>query len=146
MNGHSTIIAYHNVQSQVKLEEFARVAIAFKPKLLVISRAIGSAAQGGIPSISRLAFERDCKVLIVRELEEAIELLNPEEVLIFSDEAEEEFSGEVKDNAMLVFFGAFPIEKEKKLGKTFKISPKGIGEIGKLAIAMERIRCRVSHR
>ena len=138
------IIVYHNVHSQVKLEEFAKVALAFQPKVLVISRAIGTAAQGGIPSVSRLAFEKKSKLLIVKEIEEAIELLRPNNIFIFSDEAEEEFSGEISENDMLIFFGAFPIEKEKTLGKLVKISPEGISEIGKLAIALERIKYRVS--
>ncbi len=134
-------VIFHNFASQIKLEEMARTALAYGAELVVVSKATGMAAQAGIPTVSRLVFEKGGKLLVTHSLEEALETLKPKKVYLITDLAEEELKPEeIEEDAAYVFFGNYPVKKEETLGKMRFIPPKGISEVAQVCLLFERKR------
>jgi SpoU rRNA methylase family enzyme len=132
-------VIFHNFASQIKLEEMARTALAYGAKLVVVSKATGMAAQAGIPTVSRLVFEKGGRLLVTHTLEEALELLNPKKVYLITDLAQEELKKEeIEEGNAYVFFGNYPVKKEEELGEMRYISPKGISEVAQVCLLFER--------
>jgi len=79
-------VMVHNISSAQRLIEIAKLVFnyttQFKVQTLILSKVTGSAAQSGIPEVSKLAYKHSRSVLIVNEIEEAIELIKPEKVFI----------------------------------------------------------------
>lgn len=78
------IIVLHNIHSVYRLIEMAKLCSIFDVNLFVVSRAIGSAAQQGVPEASKLIFKSNRTLLIVNDLKEAINLLKPSKVYLLS--------------------------------------------------------------
>ena len=132
-------VIFHNFASQIKLEEMARTALAYGAKLVVVSKATGMAAQAGIPTVSRLVFEKGGRLLVTHTLEEALELLNPKKVYLITDLAQEELKKEeIEEENAYVFFGNYPVKKEEELGEMRYISPKGVSEVAQVCLLFER--------
>ncbi len=132
-------LIFHNFASQIKLEEMARTALAYGADLVVVSKATGMAAQAGIPTVSRLVFEKGGRLLVTHSLEEALDLLKPEKVYLITDLAEEELKPEeIEEGAAYVFFGNYPVKKEEELGEKRYISPKGVSEVAQVCLLFER--------
>jgi len=132
-------VIFHNFASQIKLEEMARTALAYGADLVVVSKATGMAAQAGIPTVSRLVFEKGGKLLVTHSLEEALEILKPNKVFLITDLAEEELKPEeISEGNAYVFFGNYPVKKEEELGEKRYISPKGISEVAQVCLLFER--------
>jgi len=132
-------VIFHNFASQIKLEEMARTALAYGSKLIVVSKATGMAAQSGIPTVSRLVFERGGKLLVTHSLEEALEVLKPDKVYLITDLAEDELKREeIREGNAYVFFGNYPVKKEEALGEMRYISPKGLSEVAQVCLLFER--------
>jgi len=132
-------VIFHNFASQIKLEEMARTALAYGSKLVVVSKATGMAAQSGIPTVSRLVFERGGKLLVTHSLEEALEVLKPDKVYLITDLAEDELKREeIREGNAYVFFGNYPVKKEETLGEKRYISPKGLSEVAQVCLLFER--------
>jgi SpoU rRNA methylase family enzyme len=132
-------VIFHNFASQIKLEEMARTALAFGADLITISKATGMAAQSGIPTVSRLVFEKGGRLLVTHSLEEALETLKPDKVYLITDLAEVELKPEeIEENAAYVFFGNYPVKREEELGEKRFIAPKGISEIAQVCLLFER--------
>ncbi len=132
------LVIFHNFASQIKLEEMARTALAYGADLIVVSKASGMAAQTGIPTVSRLVFEKGGKMLVTHSLEEALEILKPSEVYLITNLAEEALKKEeVKPEAAYVFFGNYPVKKEETLGVKRYMEPKGISEVAQVALLFE---------
>jgi SpoU rRNA methylase family enzyme len=132
-------VIFHNFASQIKLEEMARTALAYGNDLVVVSKATGMAAQSGIPTVSRLVFEKGGRLLVTHSLEEALETLKPDRVFLITDLAEEELNpSEVGERDAVVFFGNYPVKKEEELGIKKFIGPKGLSEVAQVCLLFER--------
>jgi len=132
-------VIFHNFASQIKLEEMARTVLAYGANLVVVSKATGMAAQAGIPTVSRLVFEKGGKLLVTHSLEEALEILKPKKVYLITDLAEEELKKkEISEGNAYVFFGNYPVKKEEELGEKRFIAPKGISEVAQVCLLFER--------
>ncbi|RTZ68945.1 MAG: hypothetical protein DSZ30_03360 [Aquificaceae bacterium] len=132
-------VVFHNFASQIKLEEMARTALAYGAKLVVVSKATGMASQAGIPTVSRLVFEKGGRLLVTHTLEEALELLKPKKVYLITDLAQEELKKEeIEEGNAYVFFGNYPVKKEEQLGEMRYISPKGVSEVAQVCLLFER--------
>ena len=105
----------------------------------MVSKATGMAAQAGIPTVSRLVFEKGGRLLVTHTLEEALELLNPKKVYLITDLAQEELKKEeIEEGNAYVFFGNYPVKKEEELGEMRYISPKGVSEVAQVCLLFER--------
>jgi len=126
--GASIIPVIHNVSSVQRLVDMARLAYSLGLDLLVATKVYGAAAQHGIPEAMRLAFKQGRGLLVLPDLEDAIELLSPTEVILVSlEHANEEFdplNPPVKNGKILVVFnGGEPdfTPQEIRLGKPLYI-------------------------
>ncbi len=130
----------HNVSSVQKLIDMAKLSFGFGYKMIIISKAYGSAAQNGIPEVFKIALKEGKGVVVLPELKDAIELYNPKKVvLIDKDNAKGEIDIEnpLIDKDMLIVFNGSdsPFSpNELTFGEAYYI--KGIkGRIGSVAEA-----------
>lgn len=145
--GKPTIIpVLHNTQSSQRLAEVARTVYGLGFSHFIVTKAVGSAAQVGVPEAQKLAYKFSRNLLVLADLADAIELLEPKKILLFLpgkyggrrlEEVWAEVEKEVKegDRVFLVFGGSEPglSQKELKLGEM--VSPEGVEEdIGTVAL------------
>lgn len=120
-------VILNNVTSTQRLTEFVKTSFSFNNiKYTIITKVGGTAAQAGIPELSKLAFKLNKPLLILPDLKDAIELFSPDEIYLISQNASEEFNVEELKNKKRVFFVILGIESdfnsiEKSLGKYVKI-------------------------
>lgn len=76
----------HNVSSVQRLLDFARLVYSLGLNTLVASKVYGAAAQSGVPEAMRLAFKLNRGLLVLSDLEDALELLKPDVTLLVSAE------------------------------------------------------------
>ena len=136
------MVAYHDVHSVAKLTEIFKIVKAFGAKIFVISRPQGGAAQSGIPEVSARAFQEGMKILIVKDLPEAIEILKPSRVIILSKRAEKPFDpSEVDESTLIVVSGTEPdVSKFDSIGELRYIEPRELGDIGRITVALCSIK------
>ncbi len=154
------ILVYNNVGSAGKVESFVEVALGFGiADLIVISRAYGAAAQSGIPAASKRVFKEGGRLLVVSELREAIELLNPEEVYVLepkerggSEELDyEELAKKVKERKIMIVIGGEspgnPLrEQEMAKAVVWVGTERNIGPQASLGILLYELSRRIGKR
>ncbi|MGB9709825.1 RecB-family nuclease [Infirmifilum uzonense] len=150
----SIIPVLHNTQSSQRLAEVARTVYGLGFNYLIVTKAVGSAAQVGVPEAQKLAYKFGRNLLVLADLSEAIELLQPRKVLLVMPgkyggrglhEALAEAAKELRegDKVFLVFGGVEPglSQRELKLGEM--VSPEGveedIGTVALVAISLYRV-------
>ena len=70
-------VIVHNIYSSVKLMEAVDIYLEFpEVDILVVSKAVSSAAQSGVPEAEKKAYLRGRKVLYVPDLKDAVEVLS----------------------------------------------------------------------
>ncbi len=139
----------HNVYSSQRVVEAARLVYGLGLDTFVVTKASGSAAQSGVPDAQKYALKRGLNFLFLKDLKDALELLNPDVVLTFS---EGKYGGERlssllesdtlrgKERVVAVFGGAEPglTLQEFKMG--LHVFPDkiedDIGSVGLMAISL----------
>ncbi len=83
----SIVICIHNVASPQRLIDLAKVVFGLGDmNVLVASRITGMAAQTGVPEVMRYAYKLRKSFLVFPSLQDAIDLLKPDEVLLLVPE------------------------------------------------------------
>lgn len=146
------IIGLHNVTSSQRLIDFARVVFNFNVKYLVVTKVSGTAAQVGVPEVSRLAFKNNKSLIILPDLKDAIELLRPKETFLISHNEGKELTAEIyKAIENESYYFVFPgIESgftklEQALGTTIRL-PNLSSDIGPAAMASIFLYCYLQQR
>ncbi|MEB3860404.1 MAG: RecB-family nuclease [Desulfurococcales archaeon] len=80
------IVLIHNVSSVQKLVDMARLVYSMGLGLLVATRVYGAAAQSGVPEATRIALRHRGSLLVLHDLDDAIELLRPSRVYVVTAE------------------------------------------------------------
>ncbi|WP_338600009.1 RecB-family nuclease [Sulfolobus tengchongensis] len=134
-------LGLHNITSNQRLLDFSKLAFNLKyVKYLVITKVGGTAAQSGIPEISKLAFKYNKPILVLPELKDAIDLLKPEITVLVSQNSEKliNFSDLGKYSKLLVVFsgieGSGFNKIEQSLGEYVKIL-EDASDIGAVSLA-----------
>ena len=142
------IVALHNVHSVQRVIEMAKICYGLGIGTIIISKAVGTAAQTGVPEAQKIAIRLGRKLIFVPDIQDAIDLLKPDEILLFAPKpyGREPFNpDEVAEKAskgqlvMLVFGGLDPglSSRELSLGRAVYIETQSpIGSIGTAAIAI----------
>lgn len=121
------LVVLHNVTGMQRLIEFVKTAFNFDDiRHVIITKVGGTAAQAGIPEISKLAFKLNRSLIVLPDLKDAIELFTPDDVYLISQYATEEINAEDIKNKKRVMFVISGIESdfnsvEKSLGNYVKI-------------------------
>jgi len=142
------IVALHNVHSVQRVIEMAKICYGLGISTLVISKAVGTAAQTGVPEAQKIAMRMGKKLIFVPDIQDVIDLLKPDEILLFAPKpyGREPFNPkEVAEKALmgqlmlLVFGGLEPglSSRELSLGRAVYVETQSpIGSIGTAAIAL----------
>ncbi|MEZ0345025.1 MAG: RecB-family nuclease [Infirmifilum sp.] len=147
MGNFTVIPVLHNTSSAQRLAEVARTVYGLGFNHFIVTKAVGSAAQVGVPEAQKLAYKSGKNLLVLADLPEAVELLQPKKVLLVMPGkyggrrlqdtlAELEKDTTENNKVFIVFGGAEPglSQRELRLGEV--VSPEGIEEdIGTVALA-----------
>ncbi len=142
----------HNVHSVNRVVEFAKVVYGVGVEVCVISKAIGSAAQSGVPEAHKMAFRKGKAFLFVADVEDAIELMRPDVIYVV---VPPDLTGEVFDaseaakavvegkKVMLIYGGLEPglTKREMGLGKPVTIDAieADVGPVAYAAITLHSL-------
>ena len=142
----------HNVSSIQRVVDSARLAYSLGFKMVVVTKAYGGAAQSGVAEASKIALKQGRSLLVLPDLPDAIELLNPDTVILLSaDYAKERVSPEnlpvAGGRIMVVASGGEPdfSPAELRLGRPvyFDGVAGRLGTVAELALALYYLRGRV---
>lgn len=151
----------HNVNSAQRLSEVARAVYGLGYGVFVVTKAVGSAAQVGVPEVHKLAYRLGKNLLVLSDLQDAVELLQPKKVFAVMpskyggrdfEEAVREAFGSLgpEDRVLLVFGGAEPglSLRELKLGEPVSLEgiEEDIGAVAIAAIALYKARALLSEK
>ncbi len=148
------IVVANNALSPQKLIDVARVVYNFEyPDListLVIAKPSGSAAQVGIPEVSKLAYKLGRSLIILPSINDAIELLKPSKVFLIcrTDNSQPLEVTEIPDNSMLVVSCSDTGFTKTELSLGTHVFPKyfnsGVGPAAETALSLYIIALRGS--
>ncbi len=147
-------IVLHNVHGVQRIVDMVKVVKAFKNIIstLIITKAIGAAAQSGVPEGFKIAFKENLKMIYLQDLNDIKELINPEMIYLVTPRFTEEASKIVdliKDikngkRVAIVFCGLDSgfTKSELKLGKPLCIEnlQDYIGPVAEAAIILYEIQ------
>ena len=136
------------------VKQMARVVYGLGYNMLVLSKPTSAAAQSGIPEASRIAFKMGKSLLVVPDIKDAMELLQPSLALFFMEGrkgepySEEEVCLKVREGGTVALFfsGAEPgfSSKEVEHGRPVRLDlPGEVGCIGLAAIVLHGLRSRL---
>ena len=135
-------VVAHAPTSVQRLEDFARFVFNFGDpiKALVITKPSGVAAQVGVPDVSKMAYKLDKNVMILPDIDDAIELLKPDVVYTVTYEYGSEGDVDLSSRAMIVVGLTDPGLTKQEAQKGIAIKPKGVsgdvGPLGSLALIL----------
>ncbi len=132
------ILLLHDTSSSNRVVNFTRIACSYKEyvKLIVFSRVTGGAAQYGIPDSFKIGYREGVNIIVLQDLEDAIELFKNTPKIQFTKRFGEEFrslsealSGIKTNEVMLLFSGSdVGFAENEVLKDAIKIYPKGINK------------------
>lgn len=131
----------HNVSSVQRVSDMARLVYSLGYQTLVVTKAYGGAAEAGIPEATRIALKEGKRLIVLPDLNDAVELLAPDKTLIVTrDYMEEEYDPSnppvYEGRVLIVFQGSEPdfTVKEAKMGTPIYL--RGVeGRLGPIAEA-----------
>ncbi|MHA1378495.1 MAG: RecB-family nuclease [Candidatus Helarchaeota archaeon] len=144
-------VTLHNVYSSQKIREMTELILGFGVETFIISKAEGSAATVGVPESHKMILKKGKNLIFVKDLPDAIELLNPDDIFTFIHKpyAKNKFNvtdviNSINNNkkVMLIFGGSKPglSKKELNVGNAVYLDlPSDIGSIGYAAVVLYEI-------
>ncbi|NHI92705.1 MAG: hypothetical protein EAX96_09410 [Candidatus Lokiarchaeota archaeon] len=147
-------VVLYNVHSSQKIKEITKLLIGFDLNSIIIARALGSAAQEGVPDANKLAIKNDKNILYLKDLPDVMDIIKPSKVYVFAPKpyGKNEFNPseiiqELKNNEkiLLIFGGSAPGLSKRELDMgipTYINTPKDVGTTGTIAIALYEIYSR----
>jgi len=139
----SIIPVLHGVYSPQKVLECARLAYGLGFKSIVISKAMGSAAQSGVPEAQKLALKLGRSLLYLADIDDVLDLLSPRAVYTVAPPPYAEnvldpgkIAREAEESrVVIVFGGSDPGLSRRELEKGTPVHPPGIeGDVGTLGL------------
>ena len=145
-------IVLHNVSSAGKCVDFVKVAISLGYRNIVISKATGGAATGGVPSAQKYVAQKGGNLFYLSGLEDLKEIFNIEEIILIAppgygkEKLNKKLIEELKsaDNVKraIVFGGNDPglSRKELEMGRSVQLElTEDPGTIGTAAIVLNML-------
>lgn len=136
----------HNVSSPQRVVELARAAYGLGFSVFVVTKPTGAAAQVGVPEAQKVALREGKSLLILPDLEEAVEILKADAVILvlprkLSDkpltQKFEELVSKKVSRILLVFGGAEPGLSAREMALGEQVYVDGIEQdIGPTALAV----------
>jgi len=135
-------VVAHAPTSVQRLEDFAKFVFNFGDplKALIITRPSGVAAQVGVPEVFKLAYKLDKNIMVLPDIEDAIETVRPEIVYTINYDYGEEGELEIKERTMIIVGLTDPGLTKVEAQKGNAIKPRGVegdvGPLGSLALLL----------
>jgi len=128
----------HNPTSVQKLLEAVRISLGFGLRTIVVTRATGAAAQQGVPEAYKWVLRSGANLIVLPDLEDAVELLKPESTYLLGTRGDEV---NPRGRSLIVINASEQpfLQKELSLGKPAKVVGRDIGSVGFLALALSKI-------
>ncbi len=144
-----TFVILHNVSSSSKCIDFARIALALGFQNIVITKASGSAATGGVPSAQKLIAQKGGNLFYLQSLEDVKELFELSELFVIAppgygeETLTEELAKEIASvKAGIVIGGSDPglSRKDLETGRAVQLDLKtDPGTIGTTALVLYKV-------
>ncbi|MDK2790798.1 MAG: hypothetical protein PWP15_1307 [Methanothermococcus sp.] len=132
-------VVLHNAHSSKQVEEFAKTIFGMGMDTLIITKAIGSAAQNGVPIAQKIALKLNKNLMFFEDIDDAVEILKPENVILIGNKEicneKIDFSS-IGDRDLVVFCGSSSGFTKKELEKWSGryVVENDIAAIGEVAI------------
>ena len=146
------IVQLHNFSSINLCREFAKIALGLGARDIIFTKAGGTGATTGVPIAQKLAHAKKANVMYLQEIEDAIELISPDEVYLFIKRpfSKENFnpntiveSYKEGKTILLIFGGADPgiTKRELELGVPVYFNRvKELGCLGEVTLSLYLLR------
>jgi len=146
------IVVANNASSPQRLVDIAKVVYSFEyseiVNALVITRPTGSAAQVGIPEVSKLAYKLGKSLIILPSVSDAVELIKPSNVFLIykGDDSKPLETVEIPNNSMIVVSCSDTGFTKSELALGTHVFPRyfnsGIGPVAEVALSLYIIALR----
>ena len=152
MSSGKLIVHLHNFSSINHCREFVKIALGLGARDIVLSKAAGTGATSGVPIAQKLAHSKQANLLYLQNIDDAIELVKPDEIYLFIKHpfAKETLNPEKiaesykkEKTILLVFGGADPGLSKQELDKGTPVyfdKLKELGCLGEVTLALYLIR------
>ncbi len=129
----------HNPASVQKLLDAIKASLGFGVKTIVITKAVGSAAQQGVPEAFRLVLKSGATLIVLPDIKDAVELLKPDHVYFLGVKGEP--MGDVKGRTLLVVQASDQqfMPSELNLGRQVKVIGRDVGSTALLTLALNKL-------
>ncbi len=149
------IVQLHNFSSINHCREFVKIALNLGARDIILSKATGTAATTGVPIAQKLAHSQQANLLYLQDIDDAIELVHPDEIYLF---IKRPFSKEVfnvqeivrsyNDGAiiLLIFGGSEPglTKQELEKGKSVYFDKLNeLGCLGEITLSLYLLRSQI---
>lgn len=143
-------VVLHNIHSVIRLVEAARIVYGLGVKNFVVTRAIGAAAQEGIPEVYKIALKYERNLIFLKDLDDLVEALSPNRIYLFAPpqhakrpyDPDEIISLLSKGKVAIIFGGAEPGLTKRDLEKGIPVYldiPGNIGTLGEITLALYKL-------
>ena len=147
-------VVLYNIHSSQKVREIAQLLVGFDLDTIIIARALGSAAQDGVPDANKFVVKNNKNLLYLRDLPDVIDIIKPSKIYVFAPkpygknefDAEEIVQGLKNEKILLIFGGSAPGLSKRELDMgipTFLNTPRDVGTTGTIAIVLYQILCKI---
>ena len=131
----------HNVSSVQRVVDMARLVFSLGFNTFVVTKAYGGAAQSGVPEAMRIALKVNARLIVLPDLEDAVEIFRPDIVVAVTRTYAEEEINPVNPPVsggrdLIVFSGGDPEFSPHELAGARKVYLEGVkGKLGPVAEA-----------
>ncbi|MFB6470408.1 MAG: RecB-family nuclease [Vulcanisaeta sp. AZ3] len=135
----NVIPVIHNPTSVQKLLDAVKVSLGFGVKTIVVTKAVGTAAQQGIPEAFRLVLKSGASLIVLPDLKDTVELLRPEAVYFLGTRGDS--MGEVGGRVLFVVHASDQqfMPSEVSLGRLVRVLGRDVGSTALLTLALNRV-------
>ncbi|MGC8607427.1 MAG: RecB-family nuclease [Vulcanisaeta sp.] len=134
-----TIPVIHNPASVQKLLDAIKVSLGFGVKTIVVTKAVGTAAQQGIPEAFRLVLKSGATLIVLPDIKDAIELLRPDSIYFLSTRGNP--MDNIKGRTLMIVQASDQsfMQSELNLGQQVKVIGRDVGSTALLTLALNKV-------
>ncbi|WP_054856602.1 RecB-family nuclease [Vulcanisaeta sp. JCM 16159] len=136
----NVIPVIHNPASVQKLLDAVKVSLGFGLKTIVVTKAVGTAAQQGVPEAFRLVLRSGATLIVLPDIKDAVELLHPDSVYFLSTRGDS-MGDEVRGRVLVVIQASDQpfMQSELSLGRQVKVVGRDVGSTALLTLALNKL-------
>ncbi|MFP3297190.1 MAG: RecB-family nuclease, partial [Vulcanisaeta sp.] len=116
-----------------------KVSLGFGVRTIVVTKAVGSAAQQGIPEAFRLVMRVGASLIVLPDIRDAVELLKPDHIYFLSTKGE--IMGDLNGRVLLIVQASDQqfMPSELNLGRQVRVLGRDVGSTALLTLALNKI-------